>query len=465
MENKARQIAGSVTSVMLGFVPFLFLFIWHGRVASSYGAGEYYKRVLPWLIICALIVLLITTWKKTAFRGKLILWIPIWLLCFGTVAQSVWTKAWVGYVEMHSSLSERISDPASRQDTNKILVAFLLALVGACALAFLNQKKRLDLQHRPKVLLLFILAAMLGAWVPVAVNFPWLYEINKVTFVIGLAILLNWPIFDRNERLGSLSAKINLLFKKIPILKLLRSEEDEASSDPLKLICCVIYVACFALPLLVRGESEFGSMIIIGITFFIMILTYLESSRKVALVSAVVLPLLGMGAFFIAHTKITKRIDLWLNFVKQGADNQQYLGMRGILLGGWFGGDRRYFSYVPEGDNDMIGSVLIQCFGGVIGALLIGLCLILVCLGFRTALKEKDHLQRGIAFGFSTTIGVQSLLMWAGNLVLLPLSGNTQPFMSSGGGSVFAMFFMVFVLFLLDRKEYARKTANWGEIK
>jgi len=470
VSEKLRRAAGVAATALIGFLPFLFLFIWHGRVASSYDAGAYYGRVLPWLIACVLVVLAFTAWKRTGLRGKLLLWIPAWLLCFGVAAQAVWMRYWVMYVEAHPQLQEKHTNPASRQGTTIVLVSLLLGLLAACCLAYLNQKKVLNLQHRPKILLLFIGVSMLGAWLPAFLpagleKYKVLYEINKITFVMGLSILLTWPIFDRDERLGKLSLAINRLFGKIPVLRLLSGEEGENGNDPLKLVCCTLYTAWFALPLLMMGETEFGSMIIMGITFLVMILTYLESAKKVALVSAVVLPLLGLGAFLIARGKIARRFDIWWNFKAQGADNQQYLSMRAVLLGGWFGSDRRYFSYIPVGDSDMIGAVSIQCFGLLLGGiLLMALCLVFIWLGFRAALGEKDHLQRGMAFGFSTTIGVQSLLMWAGNLVLLPLSGNTQPFMSSGGGALMSMFFMACILYLLNRRAHQQETAAWGEI-
>jgi len=416
-------------ATLLWSILFAFLLLWHSRTAASYDALPFYSRALAPLALCLLATLLIT-WDQP-LDGKAILLIPAVILAFGVAAQAIWMKAWCTYVEVHPALQRRWPQPELRQSTWVIAAAFLLAIAGAAGLAWLNHKYRLE--ERYYLLVAFILGTLPVAWLPLLVTSPWIYELNKITYVIAMSAILNLPRFDRRERL--------------------------------KLVISIAYTGLFLVPLLLKGESEIGSLLIIGATFFVLTLCHMSSVKRFLVGAAAALPMITLLGVLIAGKKMMRRVDEWLHFMAWGADSQQYLGMRGVLMGGMFGGDRRYLSYVPEGDNDFIASVLVQCFGAIFGAVLILLVLALVLLGLRTAFRERDSLQRGMAFGFSVMLGVQSLLMWGVNLVLLPISGNTQPWASSGGGALFAAFFMADILFLLFRKQYLESHPDGRRIK
>jgi len=468
-------------------IPFGILILWQGIRAGVYDAGGYYLKVLPWLILTVALILGVTAFvRPTKWQDAALLYIPLILLTFGTATQAIWTKSYVKIVESSPTLHEQIPDPRARQDTAIVFAAALMAVLLSCAVAFANEhgmrigKRQLKLQHSNLIVVLVLLFSLALAFTPVVFDQPLVFEVNKITFVIGMAILLNSPIFD-SEKTLKLRLGLNKLLCKIPILKILAKEEEEAASEPLRLTACFAFFAWYAAPLLLKaiggGSTEFGTIVILFLAFFVMILTYLQSPAKIALVSLIMVGILVvlfaiLCAIFLHDTedttlslpqkalkKITDRFDFWIHFKEQGADNQQYLGMRSVLMGGLTGGDHRYFSYVPAGDNDMICAVLIQCFGMIPALILLVLDAILIYLGFKTAKAETDPLQRGMAFGFSSLIGVQSFLMWGGNLVMLPLSGNVQPFLSSGGGSLFASFFMVMILHLLNHKKFLQTRA------
>ncbi|MDR0883496.1 MAG: FtsW/RodA/SpoVE family cell cycle protein [Oscillospiraceae bacterium] len=418
-------------NLLLWGLVFAVLFVATGLLCARYGAWEYYTRSFAPVLLCVCVFAVVAATQRSGglrplqkAEGQLLLMIPVLLLVFGAAAQAVWTRSWVEHCVLYPS---KWPIPADRQDTWVIFGAFALAGVASLALAAAVLKGRI--QQKSIWLIAFLGFAMAGAWIPLVVNIPAVYDINKITYVIGLSILLNLP-------------------------KLMEKEKT-------KLWLCVGYTLMFMTPLVLKTESEFGSLIITGVAFFVMLITYFRSRKRVLLFFGIAAVALVLLVFGVARNKFEKRFDEWLQFVplaQNGDVRQTYSGMLGVLLGGRRGGDPRYLIYIPVGDNDMIGAVLIQLFGSLVVLLLMILPIaLLVFMGYRRAMKETDHLQRGIAFGFTTTLCVQSLLMWAGNLALLPLSGNVQPFLSSGGGALCASFFMVDVLFLLYRKQYRKE--------
>ena len=56
--------------------------------------------------------------------------------------------------------------------------------------------------------------------------------------------------------------------------------------------------------------------------------------------------------------------------------------------------------------------------------------------GFRIALASGDLFQRYLAGGISAYLALQAILIMAGNIRLLPITGVTLPFVSYGGSSL-----------------------------
>ena len=67
---------------------------------------------------------------------------------------------------------------------------------------------------------------------------------------------------------------------------------------------------------------------------------------------------------------------------------------------------------------------------------ILGCYLVIVARGLRIAAGAADDVRALLAAGLALVIGVQAVIIAAGNLKLIPLTGITLPFISYGGSSL-----------------------------
>ena len=151
---------------------------------------------------------------------------------------------------------------------------------------------------------------------------------------------------------------------------------------------------------------------------------------------------------------------LWLDtFSPQalGVSDQLARGLMGMASGGMFGTGlgkgRPDLTYFAESD------FIIPSFGEEIG--LIGLFAILVLYallvqrGLRTSLGTRDGFGKLLAAGLSFSMALQCFVVVGGVTRVIPLTGLTMPFLSSGGSSLLANWALVAVLLRIS--DHARR--------
>jgi cell division protein FtsW (lipid II flippase) len=124
-------------------------------------------------------------------------------------------------------------------------------------------------------------------------------------------------------------------------------------------------------------------------------------------------------------------------------------GLVAIASGGIMGtgfGLGHASALVPVAQSDMVVSVLGEEFGLAGLFALIGFYLILIYRGFRIAIEAREPFYQLLAAGLTSVFGIQTLVISAGNLKLLPLTGIPLPFLSYGGSSVIANFLIIGIL-------------------
>ena len=101
------------------------------------------------------------------------------------------------------------------------------------------------------------------------------------------------------------------------------------------------------------------------------------------------------------------------------------------------------FNALPEDHNDMIFAVL-TCRWGALGAMSTFLVyLVLAVGGFVTAALARDLFGRLLATGLVAMLFVQMLINAGMTIGILPITGMTLPFVSSGGSSLVMTWLMV----------------------
>ena len=91
---------------------------------------------------------------------------------------------------------------------------------------------------------------------------------------------------------------------------------------------------------------------------------------------------------------------------------------------------------------------------GLVGTLaIVSLFVLFVQRGFLIALSARSGFSALLAAGLTSVVALQALIILAGTLELIPLTGITLPFVSYGGSSVVANFVIVGLLLRIAHEE------------
>jgi cell division protein FtsW (lipid II flippase) len=162
------------------------------------------------------------------------------------------------------------------------------------------------------------------------------------------------------------------------------------------------------------------------------------------------------------------RAQVWLdpfataNYDRNGGSYQLVQGLLALGTGGLFGSGPGAGSpgLVPEVRTDFIFAGMgeeVGLFG--LSALLVAYLLI-VERGLRAGLNVRDSFGKLVAGGLAFTMGLQVFVILGGITGLIPLTGQTTPFLSAGGSSLMANWLLIAMLLRISNA--ARGPANSG---
>jgi cell division protein FtsW (lipid II flippase) len=200
--------------------------------------------------------------------------------------------------------------------------------------------------------------------------------------------------------------------------------------------------------------NDFGTSLLFYGTF--LLLTYVATGR--ALYSAI-----GLGAFiggsalvYTAVSHVQERFDIWLDpwAQAQSSGYQIIQGLFAMADGGLFGRGLGKAYLVTEQGNTLIPfahtDFIFAAIGdelGFVGAIALLLTFMVVAWrGFAIAARARDGFSSLLAFGLATTFALQTIIIVGGVVRLLPLTGQTLPFVSYGGSSILANFILIALL-------------------
>jgi cell division protein FtsW (lipid II flippase) len=189
-------------------------------------------------------------------------------------------------------------------------------------------------------------------------------------------------------------------------------------------------------------------------------LTYLASGKLTyVLTSLGILVLMGyIGYSLLSYIRLrfaTVGVDV-LNWTS--ASEQAYEGLNGafqvvqgliaLSSGGILGAGLGlgHPTFVPVVQSDMIWSALGEELGLVGMMAIIGIYLLIIYRGFRIAIEATEPFQQLLAAGLTSIFAIQTWIIAAGNMKLMPLMGIPLPFLSAGGSSLFANFIIIGIL-------------------
>lgn len=163
--------------------------------------------------------------------------------------------------------------------------------------------------------------------------------------------------------------------------------------------------------------------------------------------------LLGIVGLWVAYylfSHIQVRFSIWQNPWKDfdGAGYQIIQSLFAVAEGGFFGtgiglGQPQR---IPLGHSDFIFASIIEEMGAFMGICVVLLFLLLVYRGVKIVLREARDFNGALALIITIMFGTQALIMFAGVLKIIPLTGITIPFMTYGGSSLLSSYVLLSML-------------------
>jgi cell division protein FtsW len=192
--------------------------------------------------------------------------------------------------------------------------------------------------------------------------------------------------------------------------------------------------------LLVYLEPDFGSAVHIVVVAGALAFLAGVPLRLFVIGGAAVLPIVAIGIASASYRveRIFAFLDPWAQ--RQGSGYQLIQSVIAVGSGGPFGrgfmkGEQKT-SFLPYPYSDFIFGVVAEELGFIGALVIVGLFLLFLWRGLRTAQRAPDLFGRLLAAGLSMTIVSQAFINMSVVLGLSPTKGIPLPFFSAGGTSL-----------------------------
>ncbi len=219
-----------------------------------------------------------------------------------------------------------------------------------------------------------------------------------------------------------------------------------------------ILVAWLASLAVLVFERDLGSSLLFFGLFVAML--YVATERISWIAIGMTLFVAGAYVAYLIFGHVQIRVLLWLHTFSPealAASDQLAKGLMGMAAGGMvgtgLGRGRPDLTYFAESD------FIIPSFGEEIGMVglfaLLVLYALLVERGLRTSLGTRDGFGKLLAAGLAFSVALQCFVVVGGVTRVIPLTGLTMPFLSSGGSSLLANWTLVAILLRIS--DHARR--------
>ena len=131
-----------------------------------------------------------------------------------------------------------------------------------------------------------------------------------------------------------------------------------------------------------------------------------------------------------------------------GAGFQQSRSLLAIGSGGLFGVGLGQGTpeKIPAYYNDFIFAVVCEQLGQAFGVLLLAVYVLLILRGVTVVARARRSFEMLLGCGVLTMLGIQTFMIVAGVIKMIPLTGVTMPFLSYGGSSLLSCMAMIGIL-------------------
>ena len=155
-----------------------------------------------------------------------------------------------------------------------------------------------------------------------------------------------------------------------------------------------------------------------------------------------------LGYRMFAHVKV--RVAMWQNPWSDALDKgyQIIQALLAIGSGGLFGVGLGQGTpeKIPAYYNDFIFAVVCEQLGIVFGICVIAVYVLLLLRGMEVSMRARRSFDMLLGCGVVALLGVQTFMIVAGVIKMIPLTGVTMPFLSYGGSSLLSCMAMMGML-------------------
>jgi cell division protein FtsW (lipid II flippase) len=217
----------------------------------------------------------------------------------------------------------------------------------------------------------------------------------------------------------------------------------------------------FSIVLLI-WQRDLGAALLFFGTFLGML--YVATSERsyiwVGTLLLIVAVVIGYYLFDVVRLRVDAFLNPWLD--PSGRSFQIVQSLLAFASGGFLGQGlgQGLPTAIPVVHTDFVFAAIGEEYGlwGAVGVLL---CFAsLVSRAFRLALRARSGFEQLLAAGIGTMFGLQTIVITAGTLKLMPLTGVTLPFVSYGGSSLVTSFVMVGILLFIANSQLVRPASR-----
>ncbi len=190
-----------------------------------------------------------------------------------------------------------------------------------------------------------------------------------------------------------------------------------------------------------------GTLLLLGVALAML---YAGTGKFSYIAFGVGLFVLNVAVTYHFYGYVRSRVDVWLDpwayASNQGYQIVQalYAVSSGGILGAGLGQGMPL--YIPEVHTDFVFAAVAEELGMLGAAAILLVYLIVVFRSLRIALRSPGPFEQFLALGLASLLGLQCIVIVAGNLELIPLTGITLPFVSYGGSSMLVNFVILGLL-------------------
>ena len=200
--------------------------------------------------------------------------------------------------------------------------------------------------------------------------------------------------------------------------------------------------------LLLIWQRDLGAALLFFGVFLAMLYAATGQGRYV-LTGLVLLVVAGMVGYRL-FDHVALRVDAWWNPWREasGRSFQIVQSLLAFASGGTLGQGlgQGLPTAIPVVHTDFVFAAIGEEYG-LVGALAVIACFaLLVGRAFHIALRARRAFEKLLAAGIGALFGLQALVIMAGTLRVIPLTGVTLPFVSYGGSSLLTSMIMVGLL-------------------